>query len=68
MIFSGLRRWILAGLLVAGSMWIGAEIDYERDPLAWLFLAVFPPLIIIVELLVRYKTVRSSQHNELNSG
>ena len=37
---------LLTGALLALSLWIGFEIDPERDWIAWLFIAVIPTAII----------------------
>jgi hypothetical protein len=52
--------WITAIAAVAASVWIAAEVGFDRDPLVWAATAILIPVGAIALMIIRYRRLRRS--------
>ena len=50
--------------LLALSVWIGFEIDPDRDWIAWLFIAALPVAIVALATILHLRSVKKGGNNE----
>lgn len=50
--------------LLALSIWIGFEIDPDRDWIAWLFIVVLPVAIVVLVTILHLWAVKKGGDNE----
>lgn len=49
--------------LLALSVWIGFEIDPDRDWIAWLFIAALPGTIVGLVTILHFRTAKKGDHD-----
>lgn len=55
---------IVTATLLAMSVWIGFEIDPDRDWIAWLFIVIIPFVIIALAAILNLKSSKKGDNNE----
>lgn len=60
----GIAKLLVIPALLLLSIWIGFQIDPDRDWIAWLFIVVLPISIVVVVTILRFRAGKKGGKNE----